>query len=87
MKTTGFVMYDNGGTSTICKCLNESCPSAASIDYDRTPINSTFNGKWFGDITPVKSKLSANIYATESNNDHALIAEGGSNETTTVRPT
>ena len=86
-ETTGYVMYDNGATSTnMQRAFMSPARPAASIDNDRyTNTNSTFNGKWYADITPVEGlKLSANISATESNQRiNALYSRwGGSNETT-----
>ncbi|ADV45201.1 TonB-dependent receptor [Bacteroides helcogenes] len=85
-ETTGYVIYDNGATSTnFQRAFMSPARPAASIDNDRyTNTNSTFNGKWYANITPIEGlTLTANISATESNQRiNALYSRwGGSNET------
>lgn len=82
---TGFIIYDNGASTTNFKRPFASpARPAASIDNDRhNDINSTFNGKWYADITPLEGlKLTTAIAATESNRRiNALYSRwGGSNE-------
>ncbi|MDR0895350.1 MAG: TonB-dependent receptor [Prevotellaceae bacterium] len=67
---TGFVMYDNGATSTNFKrAFMSPARPGAGIDNDRyNDINSVFNGKWYAEISPLEGlKLTANISAMESN--------------------
>ena len=67
--STGTPIYDNGMTTNMTRPYMNNARPGAVIDNNRgMTITSTFNGKWYAELTPVKGlKLTANVAVSEMN--------------------